>query len=343
MINETNNINWYVDDEISKKISRIKWLKICSNLGFVIKLTLTLNFYNYVMEEREMFCGNCGAQIPDGSAVCPNCGAQLAAKSQAPQMNQAFQNAGVSANGAVGGSGNKFDVKKVGIIAAAVVAVIVLVLVLKGLFGGSKMDGTYVNEYGYSIIIDGSKMTLNIDDNISVVLKYKIKDDKIKFDPKSVEFTKETLDYFEDELDYDKDDIEEELEDYKEGMLAIDEDEDEDEEGLDFEYKEKKKIIEINSTKFYYAENYKVGPSGKYTDEDNDDVTISFKNGKATFDDDGDKETLTYYTYDTGKDVYVLFYGSDFSDSEFYDEYKTSKILISDDDEIVIGETTFEK
>ena len=283
-----------------------------------------------------MFCGNCGAQVPDGSAVCPNCGAQMAAKSQAPQMNQAFQNAGARVNGAAGGSGNKFDVKKVGIIAAAFVAVIVLVLVLKGLFGGSKMDGTYIDSNGNVVTIDGNKMTINIMANMGVVVKYKIKDDTIVFDPKSLEFTKETLDYFEDELEYDKDEIKEELEDIKEDM------EDEDEAEMEFEYNEKKKILTLNDNDFYYAENYKEGPSGKFTSEDDDDITITFKDGKATYDDDGDKETITYYCYKMNKDVYIVFYGEEVYDSEFYDEFGSLRATF-DDDEVVIAGKTFEK
>ena len=285
-----------------------------------------------------MFCGNCGAQVPDGAAVCPNCGTQMAAKTQAPQMNQAFQNAGARANGVAGGSGNNLDTKKIGIIAAAVVAVLVLFFALKGLFGGSKYDGTYVNSYGNIVIVDGNKMTINIG-NMGVIFKYKIKDDTIVVNPKSVEFTKETLEYFEDELDYDKDEIKDELEDYREDMVS----EDEDVAELDFDYDKKDKILSINGMDFYYAENYKVGPSGKYIDEDNDDVTISFKNGKVTFDDEGDKETFTYYVYDDGEDVYVLFYGSEYDESEFYDDYNVERICIRDDDEIEIGNTTFEK
>ena len=41
-----------------------------------------------------MFCGNCGAQVPDGSSVCPNCGAQMAPKSQTqdPVQSAQYQN-----------------------------------------------------------------------------------------------------------------------------------------------------------------------------------------------------------------------------------------------------------
>jgi hypothetical protein len=100
----------------------------------------------------------------------------------------------------------------------------------------------------------------------------------------------------------------------------------------------------MGGDEFYYAENFKAGPSGKFVSDDDDEISISFKNGKATFDDDGDKETLAYYCYEDDDDdnVYVVFYGYEFHDSEFYDNYNTTKILISDD-EIEIGNTTFEK
>lgn len=265
-----------------------------------------------------MFCGNCGAQVPDGAAVCPKCGKQLAAKSKAPQMNQASQNAGARANGAAGGSGKKFDVKKVGIIAGAVVAVIALVLVLKGIFGGGGLDdGVFVNSDGQILIIDGNKMTFSVACTTGYSVKYKVEDNTIEFDLKSVKFSKDTLEYFEDELDYNKDDIEEELEDIKETLESASK--------WDVEYDEKKKTLTLHNDLYYYAKNYEVGPSGEYIYDNDEDISITFKDGKATFNNDGEEETLTYYCYKmANKEVVIRFYGEDLCDSDFYDEYGIS-------------------
>ena len=292
-----------------------------------------------------MFCGNCGAQVPDGSAVCPKCGKQLAAKSKAPQMNQASQNAGARANGTAGGSGKNFDVKKVGIIAGAVIAVIALVLVLKGISGGGGLEeGTYVDFYGYTVTFDGNKMTsvvsgdagISYGNDVSFVVEYKIKGDTIIFDSKSFEFTKETFDFYEDEFGYDKDEIEDELEYLKEDIVG----EDEDEAEMKFEYDKKKKILVLHHTTFYYVEDYKEGPSGKYTCEDDEDITITFKDGKVTYNDDGEEETLTYYCYKKGKKIYIIF--GDRSDSDFAKEYNIYETTF-DDDKVVFGKVVFEQ
>ena len=287
-----------------------------------------------------MFCGNCGTQVPDGAAVCPNCGTQIAPKSQAPQMNQAFQNAGQGAaqgafnqNAANQSASKKFDSKKIGIIAGIIVAVIIVIFVLKAIFGGSGLKGAYTD--GYTVYsFSGNKMTVSVG-NMEITANYKTKKNKIVIDPKTVKFTDATLDYFEDELDLDKDEIEDMLDEYTEEI--------EDEAEVKYKYDKDKKVLTLDGSKYYYAENYKVGPSGKFTSEDDDDITITFKNGKATYDDDGDKETLSYYCYDNGDDVKLMFYGLDFYDSDFYEEYYTSTVTVKDDDEVTISGYTFEK
>ena len=280
-----------------------------------------------------MFCGNCGAQVPDGSAVCPNCGAQMAAKSQAPQFNQQSLNAaGAKAKELAGNATKNLDSKKIGMIAGAVVAVIVVIFILKAIFGGSGLKGTYTDGYN-TITFSGNKMTCSTM-GVEFTVKYKIKDDKLVVDPKSLKLSDKTMDYLEDEEDMDKDEIEEYIDDLKDDMEDT---------SMKFKYDKKKKIVKLNGSEYYYAENYKVGPSGKFTCEEDDDITITFKNGKATYDDDGDDETLTYYCFDDGDDVYIAFYGDDLADSEYYDKFYTTKIKIEDEDEFEIGNYTFEK
>ena len=77
--------------------------------------------------------------------------------------------------------------------------------------------------------------------------------------------------------------------------------------------------------KLYYAENYKEGPSGKYVNKEDDDLSFTFKNGTATFDDDGDKETFTYYVYVVKDEVYVMFSGEEFTESDFYEDHYVSR------------------
>ncbi len=281
-----------------------------------------------------MFCGNCGAQVPDGSSVCPNCGAQMAAKSQAPQFNQQSLNAaGAKAKGFAEKATKNLDSKKIGMIAAAVVAAIVVIFILKAIFGGSGLKGTYTDGYN-TITFSGNKMTCSTM-GMEFTVKYKIKGDELVVDAKSLKLSDKTLDYLEDENDMDKDEIKEYIEELKEDMGE--------DASMEFEYDKKKKIIELNDSEYYYAENYKVGPSGKFTCEEDEDITITFKNGKATYDDDGDDETLTYYCFDDGDNVYIAFYGDDLDDSEYYEKFYTSKIKIEDEDEFQIGNYTFEK
>ena len=282
-----------------------------------------------------MFCGNCGTQVPEGASTCPNCGAAMAPKSQAQQMNQALQNAGQNLNAAgtkAKDAVKKLDNKQLGMIGAGIVAVIVVIFILKAIFGGSGLKGTYTNGYT-TMTFEGSKITFNMM-GVEFTAKYKVKKDKIVLDPKSIAFTQEALDYFEDELDMDEDDIQDELDDLVDDM--------EDDPSASYKYDKKKKVLTMDGIEYYYAENYKVGPNGTYVSEDDEDVTLTFKNGELTYDNDGDDETLSYYCYDDGHDVYVVFYGLEFEDSEFYHTYYTSRFEF-DDDEIEINDITFEK
>jgi hypothetical protein len=96
--------------------------------------------------------------------------------------------------------------------------------------------------------------------------------------------------------------------------------------------------------KLFYAQQYKEGPSGKYTNKDDDDITMTFKNGTVTYDDDGDDEQFTYYVYVDKKDVYVVFYGEEFDESDFYAEYYVSGFSFNaKKDKFTIGSTDYKK
>lgn len=262
-----------------------------------------------------MFCGKCGTQVPEGANVCPNCGNVMAPKSQAPSMNQAVQNAGQNSNVAKAKVFKNLDNKKIGIIAGGVVALIVVICILVAVFGGSKLKGTYTD--GSTVLtFKGNKITYSTF-GMEMTVSYKIKKNKITLDPKTLKFSDSTYEYLED-LGMDEDKIDDLIDRATEDI--------EDDATSKYKYDKKNKILTIDNEDYYYAENYKAGPSGKYTNEDDDDITFTFNNGKATYNNDGDKETFTYYCYEEEDgDVYVMFYGEDFQESEFYSEHYTDE------------------
>ncbi len=74
-----------------------------------------------------MFCGNCGANNPEGSTVCGSCGAALTAEPVSP----------ASADAPAAPAKKGPDSKLIGIIAVAVAAVVVVLLLAMLLLGGS--------------------------------------------------------------------------------------------------------------------------------------------------------------------------------------------------------------
>lgn len=107
------------------------------------------------------FCGNCGSQLNDDVVFCPNCGAKTqenAAENGNQQIpNQQMPNQGYvnpNSNGAAGGMGAPVRQKKpmskktIGIIIAAVVALVIGVIAI--------------------IIVKNMKKTINVSDYISV-------------------------------------------------------------------------------------------------------------------------------------------------------------------------------
>lgn len=321
-----------------------------------------------------MFCGNCGAQVPDGSVVCPNCGAQMAPKSQTQDLGQStqyqgtsFQNpqGGFAGQGSTGdGAPKKMNGKMMGIICACVAAVVVLVVVLVLVLGGSAgpkgayTDGSTIAvfEKGHmSFAFGGMEMTF----------EYKQKKDQIIVDPESMELSDNFWEVMAESFDIDEDELEDTLEEmaeyseygealydaYKDNdmealveMLLEEMDVDEDE--FIYVYDKKTNTLKNKETKekMFYAEQYKEGPSGKYTNKDDDDITMTFKNGTVTYDNDGDDEQFTYYVYVDKKDVYVIFYGQEFDESDFYEENHVSSFSFNaKKDKFTIGGADYKK
>lgn len=70
-----------------------------------------------------MFCGNCGANNPEGSVVCGSCGAALTAEPASADAPAAPAKKGLGA-------------KRVGVVVVAAAAVVVVILLAMALFGG---------------------------------------------------------------------------------------------------------------------------------------------------------------------------------------------------------------
>lgn len=274
-----------------------------------------------------MFCGKCGAQVPDGAAVCPKCGNKMENKEAMPKVANASQNAGTQAISFL----KSLDNKTIGIIATCAVAVIAVILIFKALFGGIKLDGRYTDGY-FTYTFSGNEVTFYCS-GTEFTVNYKIKNDKLIYDLDTLELSEACIDYCEDYLLMDDDEIEDKIESIKEHR----------EDPIKIEYDKKNKTLKIGGGTYYNAENYKVGPSGEYTCEDDDDITITFEDGELTFDNDGDDVTVPYNCFKKGDEVWINFYSFDFENSEFYHTYFTSVIEDVDVDEIVLGDTSFEK
>ena len=78
-----------------------------------------------------MFCPNCGAQLPDGSAFCGSCGARLGGAPQAPQQSVYQQVPQQTAK-----PKKKISKGKVALIAVAAVAVVAVLGMLVNYFAG---------------------------------------------------------------------------------------------------------------------------------------------------------------------------------------------------------------
>ena len=320
-----------------------------------------------------MFCGNCGAQVPDGSSVCPNCGAQMAPKSQtqdpvqsAQYQNNQYQNpqgGSTRQTGAGDGSSKKISGKLIGIICACV-AVAVLAIVLVFVLGGSGgPKGAYTDGEVIAVFEKG-RMSFTFS-GMEMSFKYTQKKDQIIVDPESMELSDNFWEVVADSFGVDEDELEDSLEElaeyseygealydaYKDDdmdalieMLLEEMDVDEDE--FIYVYDKKTNTLKNKETKekMFYAQQYKEGPSGKYTNKDDDDITMTFKNGTVTYDNDGDDEQFTYYVYVDKKDVYVVFYGEEFDESDFYDEYHVSGFSFNaKKDKFTIGGTDYKK
>lgn len=86
-----------------------------------------------------MFCPNCGTQIPEGCSFCPNCGTKVA-----PPVTQAAAGTAPAAAVPAGVPRPKKGAGKLILPVAVVVVIVLLVVLLRGILGGSRIQGEFV-------------------------------------------------------------------------------------------------------------------------------------------------------------------------------------------------------
>lgn len=139
------------------------------------------------VEDNNMFCSNCGIQIPDGANVCPGCGtpvasyaaeAKASAHNSSPDLkNQATEFIGGSINSAAN-SVKKRDFKsllknKLVIAAAAlIVVIVVLIIVIANVAGSSsapfavaenQINQFYTEDYTTVLFYNGKQIKTELD------------------------------------------------------------------------------------------------------------------------------------------------------------------------------------
>ena len=121
-----------------------------------------------------MFCPNCGAQVEDGTAFCSNCGAKI----EAAQPQNVVQPESQVQPGednfyqqpAQEPKVSKKNIKMIAGIAVAVIAVIIVVKLVAGLFGGSKdtLVRVYDSDAGKSTLYLNNKKIDTIKGNADI-------------------------------------------------------------------------------------------------------------------------------------------------------------------------------
>lgn len=266
-----------------------------------------------------MFCGKCGTQVPDGAAACPNCGNKKeikgAKESEAPQ-------------GAKATSRKKTWIPLIIVPAIIILAVFAVLLYIKL---NPNPKGKYISGVNYYDFEDGT--ITYYDGNVEYTVDYEIKGNQLILDPDSAEFTDAYLDYRKNNYSFsgiyygtDTDLLREqiaenpvlEIKSYKDGFV-------------------------INSYVYFKADKYNVAPSGEYTCEDDDDITITFEDDEMIYNNHGHEETIHFYCHPTDDTVIISFTGFEFESTDFLHNHHTYFIEVIDDDEIRAYESTFTK
>ncbi len=119
-----------------------------------------------------MFCPKCGTQLPDGTGFCSNCGTKIEPESKVEQQPQQFQQQQQSQSQQDGAQGKFPQDKLKGIagIAIAIVAVILIVKLLGGLFGGHEdtVVKVYDSDKEKSTIYVNNKLIDTVDGDASI-------------------------------------------------------------------------------------------------------------------------------------------------------------------------------
>lgn len=257
-----------------------------------------------------MFCGKCGTQVPDRAAVCPNCGNKMEIKE-----------AGAKAKSR----------KKTWILLVTFPAVIIIFAVLLYLKLNPDPKGKYICG---NTLYDFEDGTLTYyDGNVEYTVDYEIKGNQLILDPDSAEFTDAYLDYRKNSYSFygtyygtDTDLLREqiaedpvlEIKGYKDGFV-------------------------IDKYVFFKADNYKVAPSGEYTCEDDDNITITFEDNEMIYNNNGKEEIIPFYCSANDDTVIIAFADFSFESTDFLNNHHTYTLEVIDDDEIRVYESTFKK
>ena len=196
---------------------------------------------------------------------------------------------------------------------------------------GSKFYGRFTNGLT-TLTFSGDELTYS-SASMEFTVNYKIEYDEIIYDVDTLELTDAYMDYYEE---YSKDHFSSGTDGYLESLkLSYDSPE-------KINYNEEDKTLKFQLKTFYCVEDYNIGPNGEFTCEE-DDITITFEDGEATFNNAGNKETFPYICYIEDGKVCIGFDGIGYMETEFYKKYNEQIIEFENVDEIVIKDSTFKR
>ncbi|WP_034467909.1 hypothetical protein [Butyrivibrio proteoclasticus] len=197
--------------------------------------------------------------------------------------------------------------------------------------GATMLEGRYTNG---SIILTFSGNEFKWSNTgAEFTVNFELQDNEIVYDVDTLELTDACIAFYEEYAkDHFSDSIDRRLENLKKSYEEPDK----------IKFDENNKTLVYQYKTFYYVGDYSIGPNGTYTCED-DNATITFENGKVTFDNNGNKESFEYVCFEEKGKVRIAIESVGFNESEFYKTYNSGSFEYGDTDEIVLQHGTFKK
>jgi len=184
-------------------------------------------------------------------------------------------------------------------------------------------DGVYTDGLA-SMIFSGTTVDIS-----GMVFEYTIEDGYIVLDADSLYYSDELLEVYEYEGKTD-DEVAEQMETTKSAASE-----------LLVSYNATNDWIMYESDIYVKTESYDLGPSGTYVCGSDENVTITFDNGMATFDNGEVVEETPYVIYDDVNGMEVVFYATDFETTYLYSGMGINYIYYDDVDTLKISSDTF--